>query len=84
MFGWQPPDEDSLNGVLLGYKIQYKPAGYPDSTFQRRTVDILTVNPRYELKDLEFYQEYEIQIAAYNSKGVGVFSNLINVSESEC
>ncbi|KAL4239205.1 Protein sidekick-2 [Mactra antiquata] len=83
LLGWQPPDEDSLNGPLLGYEIQYKPAGYPNSTFQRKTVNILTVNPRYELKELEFYQEYEIQIAAYNSKGVGVFSSLINVMTLE-
>jgi hypothetical protein len=80
ILGWQPPDEDTWNGPLQGYTIQYKLAGYPNSTFQRQTVTLMSGNPRYELRGLAYFQEYEIQIAAYNIEGIGVFSSLIHVS----
>lgn len=79
---WQPPDEDSLNGVLQGYTIQYKLAGY--STFQNKTVTLLGISLQYILQSLAYFQEYQIRIAAYNIKGVGVFSDLINVSCLSC
>ena len=40
----------------------------------------LVVNPTYEPGGLAFYEGYDIQIAAFNTKGVGVFSNSILVS----
>lgn len=83
ILGWQPPDEDTWNGPLQGYTIQYKLAGYPNSTFQRQTVTLMSGNPRYELRGLAYFQEYEIQIAAYNIEGIGVFSSLIHVMTLE-
>ncbi|XP_053380573.1 protein sidekick-2-like [Mercenaria mercenaria] len=83
MLVWQPPDEDTWNGPLQGYTIQYKLAGYPNSTFQRTTVNQLSVSPRYQLTGLAYNEAYEIQIAAYNIEGVGVFSNLIRVKTEE-
>ena len=37
----------------------------------------------YELKGLIVFQEYEISVAAYNQKGVGVYSNNILVRTQE-
>jgi len=31
------------------------------------------------LVNLAYFQEYEIQIAAYNAEGIGVYSGLIKV-----
>lgn len=79
--GWQPPEKDTWNGPLLGYNIHYKLSGYPNSTFQQVNVSVidLPVNPRYVLGKLTYFQEYEIQIAAYNAEGIGVYSGLIKV-----
>ncbi|KAK3090478.1 hypothetical protein FSP39_012184 [Pinctada imbricata] len=76
MLQWQLPPEDSWNGDLLGYMIRYKPAGYPDSTYlSKNTTNYLVTT--YELTNLIIFQEYEIQIAAYNNEGVGEFSDSI-------
>ena len=78
---WQPPSEESWNGPLLGYNIHYKLSGYPNNTFQQVNVSVLSLpaNPRYMLVNLAYFQEYEIQIAAYNAEGIGVYSGLIKV-----
>ena len=71
---WLPPDEDKWNGPLLGYLIKFKPSGYPDTT--ENTVNITNFNTKqYILEDLIIFQEYLIAIAAYNAKGVGVYSD---------
>lgn len=80
--GWQPPNKDSWNGPLIGYNIHYKLSGYPNSTFSQQNVTVLDlpVNPLYTLHGLAYFQEYEIQIAAYNAKGIGMYSGLIKVN----
>ncbi|XP_060598307.1 protein sidekick-like [Ruditapes philippinarum] len=81
---WIPPDEDSWNGPLFGYFIKYKLAGSPDSTFQQKLVPVSNSYPyqQYELQGLAIYKTYDIQIAAFNGKGAGVYS-IIKVATSE-
>ena len=67
---------------LLGYKIRYKPSGYPDSTISHEDIDNTMVS-LYELKGLIVFQEYEIAVAAYNAKGVGVYSDTVRVRTQE-
>ncbi|XP_053386774.1 protein sidekick-1-like isoform X2 [Mercenaria mercenaria] len=78
---WLPPDEDTWNGPLQGYILQYKLTGDPNNDFNRENVSLLRVS--YELQGLVTFQEYEAQIAAYNIEGVGVFSSPIHVMTLE-
>ncbi len=79
---WQPPDEDKWNGPLTGYMIRYKPSGYPDSilTYENITNYLVLV---HELAGLIVFTEYEIAVAAYNKKGVGVYSDIIRIRTLE-
>ena len=79
---WQPPIPDDINGILRGYIIRYKPAGYPDSTLARENVTSDSVFI-FELRGLIVFQEYEIGVAAYNGMGEGVFSPYIRVRTQE-
>ncbi len=79
---WDKPDDDALNGVLLGFVIRYNPSGYPDDTvsYERIESDAVTL---FELKGLIVFQEYEIAVAAYNAKGDGVYSETVRVRTQE-
>ncbi len=79
---WQPPDSEAWNGPLLGYMIRYKPSGYPESTIAFEDIDNTMVS-LFELKGLIVFQEYEIAVAAYNGKGVGVYSPIERVRTQE-
>ena len=62
--------------------VRYKPSGYPDSTLTYENITSHLVL-MYELSGLIVFTEYEISVAAYNSKGVGVFSDTIQVRTQE-
>ena len=79
---WEAPDQDAWNGPLLGYKIRYKPSGYPHNTISYEDIDNTMVS-LYELKGLIVFQEYEIAVAAYNAKGTGVYSDIVRVRTQE-
>ncbi|XP_069123043.1 protein sidekick-like [Argopecten irradians] len=82
MLQWQAPDEDKWNGDLLGYTIRFKLADYPSASYQLRNATIWPLTS-YELTNLIIFQEYEIQIAAFNSQGVGVYTSSIRVATME-
>ncbi|KAI0210962.1 Protein sidekick [Lamellibrachia satsuma] len=71
---WKPPLEDDWNGALLGYMIRYKLSGYQDNTLSYVNVTNYLVTS-FRLDDLIIFQEYEVAVAAYNAKGIGVYSN---------
>ncbi|KAM9296045.1 protein sidekick-2 [Gastrophryne carolinensis] len=69
---WLPPAENHQNGVLKGYVIRYCLAGLPVD-YQYRNLsspDLRSVL----LEDLIIWTNYEIEVAAFNSAGRGVFS----------
>ncbi|XP_041363510.1 protein sidekick-like isoform X2 [Gigantopelta aegis] len=71
---WQAPEENSWNGDLLGFIIQYRVANYPDLALQKRNItDRLATS--YVLDNLVYHKQYEVAIAAYNIKGPGVYSS---------
>lgn len=74
---WSPPPVDSQNGVLKGYKIRHKLAGYAsDSDWYISDVQD-AAHLTYLLDELIAWQTYEIQMAAENDKGIGPYSSSI-------
>uniref|UniRef100_A0A8D1ETG6 Protein sidekick-1 n=1 Tax=Sus scrofa TaxID=9823 RepID=A0A8D1ETG6_PIG len=72
MVQWQPPPETEHNGVLRGYILRYRLAGLPGEHQQR---NITSPEISYCLvTELIIWTQYEIQVAAYNGAGLGVFS----------
>ena len=81
MLNWQAPPEDTWNGDLLGYRIKYRLKGYTSSFLERNTSAWPTTS--FELTGLIVFTEYEIKIAAFNNKGVGVYSDSMFVRTRE-
>ncbi|XP_045020252.1 protein sidekick-1 isoform X1 [Bubalus bubalis] len=75
MVQWQPPPEPEHNGVLRGYVLRYRLAGLPGE-YQQRNISSPEVS--YCLvTELIIWTQYEIQVAAYNGAGLGVFSRAV-------
>uniref|UniRef100_A0A8B9QG99 Sidekick cell adhesion molecule 1 n=1 Tax=Apteryx owenii TaxID=8824 RepID=A0A8B9QG99_APTOW len=78
---WQPPKVESLNGLLLGYRIYYRELDYDTgSGTESKTIKNpsalraeLTRNSSalttYELTQLKKYKRYEVLMTAYNVIG---------------
>jgi protein sidekick len=83
MIQWQPPPTESHNGQLMGYMVRYKLAGYAEHTqwYQHNVTNAAQLS--YLLDDLIVWQNYQIQIAAYNEMGVGAYSQSIFVRTKE-
>lgn len=82
MVQWQPPPPEQWNGDILGYIIRYRLANYATLVWNERNVSDGT--KRNALLDhLITWREYEIQVAAYNHRGMGVFSKPIYVTTLE-
>uniref|UniRef100_A0A452F1Q6 Sidekick cell adhesion molecule 2 n=1 Tax=Capra hircus TaxID=9925 RepID=A0A452F1Q6_CAPHI len=75
MIQWQPPPENHQNGVLKGYVIRYCLAGLPVG-YQYKNITDAEVN-NLLLEDLIIWTNYEIEVAAYNSAGLGVYSSKV-------
>ena len=82
MIQWQPPSEESQNGEIIGYIVRYRLFGYHDSPWSFRNVS-KSAQRTYLITELITWKDYEIQIAAYNSKGVGSFAPHIKVKTRE-
>ncbi|XP_046403358.1 protein sidekick [Ischnura elegans] len=79
---WQPPNEDHRNGLLLGYLVRYRLYGYHSSPWSFRNITN-EAQRNYLIRDLITWKDYEVQIAAYNAKGVGEFSDGIRIKTKE-
>ncbi|XP_012588441.1 PREDICTED: protein sidekick-2 [Condylura cristata] len=75
MIQWQPPPESHQNGLLRGYIIRYCLAGLPVG-YQFKNITDADVN-NLLLEDLIIWTNYEIEVAAYNSAGLGVYSSKV-------
>ncbi|KAK7070825.1 hypothetical protein SK128_024045 [Halocaridina rubra] len=78
---WEPVDDDSVHGLLLGYKIEFWEADEDDSTAE----EVLTTgtSSRVELTDLEPYTEYKARVSAVNSVYTGPASPEISFTTAE-
>lgn len=70
---WQPPLEEHRNGHILGYIIRYRLFGYNESPWTTRNITN-EAQKNYLIPDLITWKDYVVQIAAYNNKGVGLFT----------
>uniref|UniRef100_A0A8D2MKD3 Sidekick cell adhesion molecule 1 n=1 Tax=Zonotrichia albicollis TaxID=44394 RepID=A0A8D2MKD3_ZONAL len=92
---WQPPRMESVNGLLLGYRIYYREldydtgAGTESKTIQNpsalraeltRNSSALTT---YELTQLKKYKRYEVLMTAYNVIGESPTSTPVEVFVGE-
>ncbi|XP_052426981.1 protein sidekick-2 isoform X3 [Carassius gibelio] len=75
MIQWQPPPESHQNGILRGYIIRYRLTGLPvDIQYKNISNPDLT---NLLLEDLIIWTNYEIEVAAYNGAGLGVYSHKV-------
>ncbi|UYV77069.1 SDK2 [Cordylochernes scorpioides] len=82
MLQWQPPPPEAWNGVLRGFSVRYKLAGYPADSWA--TLDVLHPSQHsLLLQDLIVWQNYEVQVAARNDKGIGLYSPSIFIRTRE-
>ncbi|XP_035389365.1 protein sidekick-2 isoform X2 [Electrophorus electricus] len=75
MIQWQPPPESQQNGVLRGYIIRYRLTGLPVD-IQYKNIS----NPEVTnllLEDLIIWTNYEMEVAAYNAAGLGVYCHKV-------
>ncbi|XP_060530016.1 protein sidekick isoform X3 [Cylas formicarius] len=79
---WQPPLEEHRNGQILGYIIRYRLFGYNDSPWTIRNITN-EAQRNYLIQDLITWKDYVVQIAAYNNKGVGVFTEGAKIKTKE-
>ncbi|XP_063312409.1 protein sidekick-2 isoform X2 [Pelobates fuscus] len=72
---WQAPPENHQNGILKGYVIRYCLSGLPVGCQYRNLSnhDAMSVL----LEDLIIWTNYEIEVAAFNSAGLGVYSTKV-------
>uniref|UniRef100_A0A7N9AK39 Sidekick cell adhesion molecule 2a n=1 Tax=Mastacembelus armatus TaxID=205130 RepID=A0A7N9AK39_9TELE len=75
MIQWQPPPESHQNGPLQGYIIRYCLSGLPvDCQIKNITTPDQT---SLLLEDLIIWTNYEIEVAAYNGAGRGIYSHKV-------
>lgn len=79
---WQPPLEEHRNGQILGYIIRYRLFGYNESPWNVRNITN-EAQRNYLITDLITWKDYIVQIAAYNNKGVGVFTDGAKIKTKE-
>ncbi|ROT77317.1 hypothetical protein C7M84_004018 [Penaeus vannamei] len=98
MIQWEAPMEEERNGMIHGYMVRYRLWGYKDSQWYYRNITKETYKTvhrlipgqskfktqhNYLIGGLIIWKDYEIQVAAYNVKGVGVYSRGIRVKTKE-
>lgn len=68
---WQPPSEDKINGILLGFRIRYRELLYDGMRgFTLRGIN----NPGAKWAELTYlnkHRRYEIRMSVYNAVGEG-------------
>ncbi|XP_069991277.1 uncharacterized protein [Penaeus vannamei] len=77
---WKPVDEDSLNGPLLGYKVEYW-----EESDDSDPEEILTTGPvaRAELTGLRPFTNYHARISVANTEYTGPSSDTVEFTTAE-
>uniref|UniRef100_A0A8C9WZ90 Sidekick cell adhesion molecule 2 n=1 Tax=Sander lucioperca TaxID=283035 RepID=A0A8C9WZ90_SANLU len=69
-FPLQPPAEEKINGILLGFRIRYRELLY-DRLRSYSLHNINSVSTWGELTELSKHKRYEIRMSVYNAVGEG-------------
>ncbi|KAK8753290.1 hypothetical protein OTU49_003717, partial [Cherax quadricarinatus] len=84
---WIPVDEDSVNGLLLGYKVEYwvDDDGADDDDDDHDHDQVLTTGPvgRAELTGLQPFTNYRARVSVVNSAFTGPASSIITFKTAE-
>lgn len=80
---WQLPAEEHRNGHILGYVLCYKLYGYGNETPWASHNITNEAQRNFLITDLITWKDYTVKIAAYNDKGVGVFTNDLRIKTKE-
>ncbi|XP_011308943.1 protein sidekick isoform X2 [Fopius arisanus] len=80
---WQPPLEEHRNGHILGYILRYRLHGYYNQSPWITHNITNEAQKNYLISDLITWKDYIVQIAAYNDKGVGVFTEGLIIKTKE-
>lgn len=79
---WQLPLEEYRNGHILGYILRYRLFGYSVNPWMTQNITN-EAQRNYLITDLITWKDYEVQIAAYNDMGVGVFTDGLKIKTRE-
>ncbi|XP_048575611.1 protein sidekick-2-like isoform X2 [Nematostella vectensis] len=79
---WQPPPADTHNGLLLGYRINYRLNGIAGNTFNLKVITEGAAT-QGTVDGLLLWTEYEVKVQAYNNAGSGPFSSSVIVTTGE-
>uniref|UniRef100_A0A8C9VN77 DS cell adhesion molecule like 1 n=1 Tax=Scleropages formosus TaxID=113540 RepID=A0A8C9VN77_SCLFO len=78
---WSEPPRMTLNGVLKGYRVVFWSL-FPDGEWGEMQ-NITTTREQVELKGLEKFTNYSVQVLAYTQAGDGVRSNVLRIKTRE-
>ncbi|XP_041090779.1 Down syndrome cell adhesion molecule-like protein 1 homolog [Polyodon spathula] len=81
VLSWSEPPRITLNGVLKGYRVVFWSL-FPDGEWGEMQ-NITTTRERVELKGLEKFTNYSVQVLAYTQAGDGVRSSMLYIQTKE-
>ncbi|XP_071140063.1 neogenin-like isoform X13 [Mytilus edulis] len=73
---WEPPPEETRNGLITGYKIRFK----KKTDMRSRTVTTDGNRRLYALVNLEKNTQYQVKIAPINVNGTGPYTNKLRAT----
>lgn len=81
VISWSEPPRSTLNGVLKGYRVIYWSL-YSDGEWGEMQ-NITTTRERSEMRALEKFTNYSVQVLAYTQAGDGVRSSVLYLQTKE-
>ena len=73
---WEPVPDGFVHGILLGYRIFYRKVQGRASTSETEAVSVGPFEQNTTVTMLKNFAVYDLQIAAFTIKGVGVLTDI--------
>ncbi|XP_034281016.1 cell adhesion molecule DSCAML1 isoform X3 [Pantherophis guttatus] len=81
VISWSEPPRSTLNGILKGYRVIFWSL-YMDGEWGEMQ-NVTTTRERAELRGMEKFTNYSVQVLAYTQAGDGVRSNVLHIQTKE-
>ncbi|XP_070621494.1 cell adhesion molecule DSCAML1 isoform X2 [Erythrolamprus reginae] len=81
VISWSEPPRSTLNGILKGYRVIFWSL-YMDGEWGEMQ-NVTTTRERAELRGLDKFTNYSVQVLAYTQAGDGVRSNVLHIQTKE-